>query len=132
MSQQNVELARAAFAAWNAGDMTAYRELCHPDVIGQGPADWPEPGPFVGRDAVMHQWEQQRETWGDADVAEPISEFIDAGDQVAVRHIWRATGHGPEMSMEITVRYTFREGRIFRLDYFWDYAAVLATMGLSE
>jgi hypothetical protein len=30
MSQENVDLARAAFAAWNAGDMVAYRELCHP------------------------------------------------------------------------------------------------------
>jgi ketosteroid isomerase-like protein len=131
VSEENVEIARAAFAAWNAGDMAAYRELCHPDVIGRGPADWPEPGPFVGRDAVMHQWEQQRGTWGGTDTAQPIS-FIDAGDQVAVRHIWRATGHGPEMSMEITVLYTFREARIFRMDYFWDFTAALATMESAE
>jgi hypothetical protein len=23
--------------------------------------NWPEPGPFVGRDAVMRQWQEQRD-----------------------------------------------------------------------
>jgi ketosteroid isomerase-like protein len=66
MSKENVEVVRAVFEAWNAGDMDALRELYHPDVIARPPEDWPEPGPWVGRDAVMRQWEQQRETW-DAD-----------------------------------------------------------------
>ena len=63
MSQENVEVAKASFEAWNAGDMDALRELYHPDVIARPPEDWPEPGPFVGREAVMRQWEQLRETW---------------------------------------------------------------------
>ena len=33
MSQENVEIVRAAFEAWNAGDMDALRELYDPDVI---------------------------------------------------------------------------------------------------
>ena len=33
MSQENVEIVRAAFEAWNAGDMDAFRELYDPDVI---------------------------------------------------------------------------------------------------
>jgi ketosteroid isomerase-like protein len=32
MSQENVEIVRAVFAAWNAGDMDALRELYDPDV----------------------------------------------------------------------------------------------------
>ena len=39
-----------------------------PTSIVRTPEDWPEPGPFVGREAVMRQFEQLRETW-DADAA---------------------------------------------------------------
>ena len=112
MSQENVEIVRAAFEAWNAGDMDALRELYDPDVIVRTPEGWPEPGPFVGREAVMRQFEQLRETW-DADTLEPISDFIDAGDRVVVRFIWRGAGHGPESNMELTDVFTVRKGRIF-------------------
>jgi len=53
MSQENVKVVRAAFEAWNAGDMDAFRELLAPDVISRSPDGWPEPGPYVGREAVM-------------------------------------------------------------------------------
>ena len=33
MSQENVEIVRAVFAAWNAGDMDSVRELYHPDAV---------------------------------------------------------------------------------------------------
>ena len=91
MSQENVEVVRRAFAAWNAGDMEAFREFYDPDVIVRPPEGWPEPGPFVGREAVMRQWEQLRATW-DAEAVELISDFIDAADRVAVRQAWRGAG----------------------------------------
>ena len=81
MSQENVEVARAFFQAWNAGNMDALRELLDPDAIARPPEGWPEPGPFVGREAVMRQFEQLRETW-DTDTFELISDFIDVGDRV--------------------------------------------------
>jgi ketosteroid isomerase-like protein len=126
-----VEIVRAAFAAWNTGDMDALREYFDPDVIMRMPEGWPEPGPYVGREAVMRQLEQQRETW-DADAFELISDFIDAGDRVAVRFIWRGAGHGPELNLEATGVYTVRKGRIFGLEHLWDHAEALEDMGLSE
>lgn len=47
----------------DAGDMDAVRERYDPDVLMRTPEDWPEQGPFVGREAVMREWEQLRETW---------------------------------------------------------------------
>src|SRR2546428_7001721 len=94
MSRENVEVLRSFYAAWNAGDMEAIRELHDPDVIMQAPKGWPEPGPEVGRDAVMRQFEQLRATWK-TDSVEPISDFIDAGDSVFVRFIWHTAGQGP-------------------------------------
>lgn len=60
MSQRNVEVVRGAFEAWNAGDMDRLREIHDPEVILRAPPGWPEPGPFVGRDAVMEGFGQLR------------------------------------------------------------------------
>src|SRR3954466_3942275 len=98
MSQENVEIARRAFEAWNAGDMKAYRELHDPDVIFRTVEDWPEPGPYIGREAFMRFTEQLRDTW-DADTLEAISDFIEAADHVVVRFIWHGAGHGPQPNL---------------------------------
>jgi ketosteroid isomerase-like protein len=111
--------------------MAAVRELYDTDVVARLPEGWPEPGPFVGRGAVMRQIEQMRETW-DADALEPIGDFIDAADRVVVRFTWRGAGHGPEANVETTGVYTVRKGRIFYQEHFWDHAEALETLGLSE
>ena len=132
MSQENLEVVRAAFEAWNARDLDALRELYDSDIIVRVTEDWPEPGPFVGREAVMRQGEQLRETW-DAVTLEPISDFVDVGDRVAVRHVWRGVGHGPaESNPEFTVVATVRKGKILGFDYFWHHAEALDALGLSE
>jgi ketosteroid isomerase-like protein len=130
MSQENVEIVKAAFQTWNAGDMGALREVFDPDVIVRLPEGWPEPGPFVGREAVMREWEQIRETF-DADALEPIS-FFDNADRVVVRHVWRGAGHGPEVNLETTNAFMVRQGRIVYQELFWDHAKALETLGLSE
>jgi ketosteroid isomerase-like protein len=131
MSQENVEIVRRGFDVWNRGDMDAFRELCDQGVIWRAPEGWPEPGPYVGREAVMRQVEQLRETW-DTDSFELISDFSDAGDRVAVRFIWLGRGRGPESNVEVTGVYTVCKGRLTSIELFWDHAEALETMGLSE
>jgi uncharacterized protein len=131
MSHENVEIVRAVFAAWNAGDMDAVRDLLNPDIVVRGPEGWPEPGPFVGRDAVMREWEQLRETW-DADALVPISDFLDGADHVVVRFIWRGAGYGPEAHLEMTTVYTLRRRKVLSQEFFWDHAEALEAVGLSE
>jgi ketosteroid isomerase-like protein len=131
MSRENVEVVRAAFEAWNAGDMDAFRELHDPDVVTRPADGWPEPGPYVGREPVMRQWQQMRETF-DADALELLSEFMDLADRVVVRYRWRGIGHGPEANLELTCVFTVRKCKIFRMDFFWDHTEALEAVGLSE
>ena len=79
----------------------------------------------------MRQFEHMREAW-DTDAAQTISDFLDVGDRVAVRFLWRGVGRGPETDLELTQVNTVREGRIFALEYFWDHAQALEAVGLSE
>ena len=128
MTQENVELTRRAFDAFNRRDLDAFLALMDddveavpragaiegessfrghdgvrrwwertarcfspdflaPDVISRPPDGWPEPGPFMGKEAVVRQCMQLRDTWN-ADTLELISDFIDVGDRVVVRVIW--------------------------------------------
>ena len=131
MSEENVEIVRRGFEVWNTGDMDALRELYDPGIVWRPAEGWPEPGPYVGRDAVMRQLEQMREPW-DTDNFELISDLIDVGDRVAVRFIWRGVGRGPESNIEGTGVYTVRKGKIFGIEFFWDHEEALETLGLSE
>jgi ketosteroid isomerase-like protein len=111
--------------------MDALREMYDPDVIARPLEGWPEPGPYMGREAVMRWFEQLRETW-DVDALELISDFIDVGDRVAVRWIWRTAGYGPEANLEVTNIHTLRKGKILDIEYFWDHAEALEALAVSE
>jgi ketosteroid isomerase-like protein len=132
MSQENEEVVRRAYEAWNARNMDALRALYDADaMVVTGIEGWPEPPPTVGREAVMRQWERQREAW-DIDTVEPISDFVTSGDRVVVRFIWRAAGQGPAVNMEMTGVYTVRKAKIFLIEFFRDHAEALEAAGLSE
>jgi ketosteroid isomerase-like protein len=49
-----------------------------------------------------------------------------------VRVSWRGTGHGHDLSMEMTGVYTLRNGRLIVIEYFWDHAEALEAAGLRE
>ena len=124
MSPGNADVLRRSFDAWNAGDMDALRELFDPDVVMHAPAGWPEPGPEIGRDAVMRQFERLRDAW-ESDSVEIVGDFVELGDQVLVRILWRTVGHGPESPVEFTQRVTIRDGLIVRNEYHWDHEEAL-------
>jgi ketosteroid isomerase-like protein len=131
MSQQNVEIMRTYVKVWNAGDMERVRELYDPDAVMEAAPDWPEPGPFVGRDAVMQQLNQAQGAF-DSDSAELLSDLDAVGDQVIARVGWHGSGRGPQSDMEWTIVFTIRDGRILKAQYFWDHAEALQAVGLSE
>ena len=131
MSEENVETLRAYTDTWNSGDMAGVREFYDPDAIMRVAPDWPEPGPFVGRDAVMQQLSEARGAF-DEDWAEIVGDPLSAGDRVIVRVNWHGTGRGPQSDMEWTLIFRIRNGRILEVEYFWDYADAVEAAGLSE
>ena len=131
MSQENVEIVRALADAWNAGDMDTYGGFLAPDVIWRVTRNWPEPGPYVGREAVLRQVRQLREAW-EGDTVEAVGDFLHTGDRVAVRFVWRGLGHGPDLNLEQTCLYTVRVGKIMAFEFFWNHEEALKAMGVTE
>ena len=126
-----MDLVRRSTEAWNAGDTGAWSAFLAPNVIWRVMPDWPEQGPFISRDAVLRQVRQLRESW-DSDAIVPVSDLIDAGDQVVLRFIWRGVGRGPELNMELTSINTVREDTIIAVEFFWNHADALKAAGLEE
>jgi uncharacterized protein len=131
MSLENVETVKAGFDAWNAGDMATWGSLLAPDVIWLPTPDWPEPGPYVGREAVLLQARQLRDT-SDGDTLEPVTDFLHTRDRVVVRFVWRRRTRGPDVNVEMTCAHTVREGKITEFAYFWLHADALKAVGLEE
>ncbi len=96
MSEQNVEIVRAAFAAWNARpgepELAAVFAHFHPELVYHARADEPDPSPHVGRDAY------ERLTYGFVDsfseVTFDVLELIDADDHVIASTVLHAMLHG--------------------------------------
>ena len=131
MSGENAAVVRAGFEAWTAGDMDALRETFDPGVTWRPPEGWPEPGPFVGREAVMRWFEQLLEAYDDY-VTELIGDLIEATDRVVVSQVWHGAGRGPEADIESTGVFTVRNGRVIDVVVFWDRDEALQAAGLSE
>ena len=127
-AQEKVEVVRRVYDAWNAGDVNALRDLCDPDVVVHYPEGWPEPGPSVGREAAVRQWEHVRDAWT-GDALEPVTDFVDDGDRVVVRDAWRGTGLGPDTDLEFSRVFTLRERKLIGLESFWDHADALEAGG---
>ena len=130
MSEEHVELVRKGIEAMNAGDMDGLRELMDANIIMRPAEGWPEPGPFVGREAAMRWITQLREAF-DIDTMEEIS-CTDVDDRVVVQFIWHGMGRGPEANLEFTGVSTVRKGRVVLTEFFWDHADALEAAGLSE
>jgi ketosteroid isomerase-like protein len=134
MSGENAEVIRGAVEAWNAPDMDRLRTFYDPDVVVRPLPDWPEaPREAIGgRDELMRVFAQIREPWDATDVLEILGDLVTASDRVIARYRWKAVGHGPPMSMEMTYVNEVRNGRIVEIEMFWDHAKALEAVGLSE
>jgi ketosteroid isomerase-like protein len=135
MSQENVEIARAAFEAWNAGELQDVLSHFHPELVYHPRADEPDPSPHVGRDAY------ERLVYGFVDsfseVTFEVLELIDAGDHVIASTVLHAVLRGQgSCSAGVSETYVFvyklRDGLVVEG---WEYRTkqeALEAGGLAE
>ena len=130
MSQENVEVLRRSFEAWNRNDWSALMACHDPDVVVVAPAEWPEAEMTAGSDALRQQWEQAKAAWEEERVE--VDEIRDLGDRVLVLYRWVARGRSSHVEVEhpVATLNTLRAGRIVRIEYFFDHSKALTAAGL--
>jgi ketosteroid isomerase-like protein len=137
MSKENVEIVRAAFEAWNAGELQLQDVLSHfhPELVYHPRADEPDPSPHVGRDAY------ERLLYGFVDsfseVTFEVLELIDVGDHVIASTVLHAVLRGQgSASAGVSDPYVFvyklRDGLVVEG---WEYRTkqeALEAVGLAD
>jgi ketosteroid isomerase-like protein len=137
MSQENVELVRAGFEAFNRPDLgvfdlDALYRLADPDLV----VDWSrsnglEAGIYRGEAATRRFWNTFFEAF-ERVVVEPL-EFIEHGESVVVPHHLHAWGRqGLEVDAHSTVVFAVRDGRITEMRLYRQKAEALKAVGLAE
>jgi hypothetical protein len=91
VSQVNVEIALETFRLVEAGEFDRMAELMDPQVTMDGLDDWPEPGPFLGSDAVLAELERVRAAW-DEQRFEDIRVVAKDPEWVVIAYRWHVRG----------------------------------------
>jgi ketosteroid isomerase-like protein len=139
MSQENVEIVRAVYERYSEGDFRASADLLDPHavlVLAEA-MDWgpetPELGMYVGaesiaaytRDYLLGPW---------ANFTMEAEELVEARDTVLVSV--RQSGVGRASGVPAELRYftlwSFRGGKVIRIESFRQRSEALEAAGLSE
>jgi uncharacterized protein len=123
---------RAAYAAFNRGDIDAAVQLLDPNVEWTEPTEFPQGGAYHGVDGAKRYLTQSR-----AGAAEVISEperFIPSGDRIVVFVQARVLPKGSTTWQEIRLAdvYTFHDGRVTQMHAFANRLDALRWAGVEE
>jgi ketosteroid isomerase-like protein len=132
MSHENVELVLETLRLAEAKDVEGYAALIHPEITATAASGWPEPGPFVGRDAALAELKRLTD-WGEIRFTD-IDVVADQGDWVVVAYRWhmRGAGSGIATHFDVAAAARVKEGRIIEWHNRWSREEALEVAGLSE
>jgi ketosteroid isomerase-like protein len=132
MSQENVQVVKAAYARASRGDFDGLLALFHPGV------EWVEdphlPGAITHRGhAEVKRYFESMPRYGE-ELRFEAERFIDYGDEVLAlaRVITRARRGGPEIDRPFDAIFTVSDGKIVRGRVFSTRHDALEAAGLSE
>jgi ketosteroid isomerase-like protein len=131
MSQENVEIARAFFEAYNRQDFEAALKDAAPDFV----LDFSRSlGPYRGLyrlDRIRDLFEDINSTF--ESVRFEAHEFLDAAEYVVVPVTTRFQGReGIEVKADVTHLWTFRDGAVVRVSLYEERREALEAAGLRE
>jgi uncharacterized protein len=103
MSQENVELVRAGFEAFERGDIEAVVQLCDPDIVVIEPSELPDAMMLRGHEGVRDTFGRWPEEWDDFRVK--VLRIVDFADRVIVTML--QSGRGKDSGVAVEAQFTF-------------------------
>ena len=136
MSQENLEIVRPIYAAWERGDFTS-ADWAHPDIEFLAPDSF-DSGSATGLAEMAALWHKWLEAWESYRVE--VDEYRKLDDErilVLMRHCGRGKTSGLDVGQTGANKaganlLHVRDGRVTRLVLYWDRERALADLGLSE
>jgi ketosteroid isomerase-like protein len=135
MGEEDVALARQSIDLWIAGERDAAWALWSEDCVGYPPRDWPEPGPFRGREELREVFNSWNIAFGeDWTTHMTVREIRDLGEgRVLLEFEFAASGveSGLPVDQELASIFTIRDGKLVRADYFMDHEEARRAAGVA-
>ena len=133
MSQENAELVRAAYDAYNREGINGIIRYLDPEVEWRNPADSPIAGVFVGHQGVL-EWQRLADQAFESMQFEPerIDELPGGRTLAVSRFRFRARAGGMDAEVAFVHLITWRGGTATAVRMFTSEAAALADLGLQE
>jgi ketosteroid isomerase-like protein len=132
MSQENVDLVLESIRRFRPGGLDEWAELWHQDTRMTIAEGVPEPGPFIGLDAVRRQFERVIESFS-ALRFEDVEVVVDSGEWVVAtyRVPTRGAASGVESDVHLAVAYRVKDGLLIECAVRWRLEDALEAAGLS-
>ena len=132
MSQENVERLRSWIEAFNGRDFETIAKLDDPAIEWRTSVEDPDASTHRGEEAVQRYLDGYIESFPNLQIE--ITECFAVGDDrvVAVNHFVGQSATGVPMDWMLTTVSTVEQGRITRVDEYFDRAQALETLGLSD
>ncbi len=132
MPQENVEIVRRIYGEWGRGRFQAGSELFDPWVLLVLRPEFPDAGTYLGSEEIRGYMRVFLEDWDHAVIEG--EEFIGAGDTVVVGVHQQADGKGSGIPTDMRYFHvwTFRGGRVIRIESVRERGEALEVAGLSE
>jgi len=131
MSRENVEFVRAVYAEWERGNFSAGVDRYDPDAVLVQGEGFPEAGWYQGLAGFANYMHTFLDAWEKVTIE--AEELIDAGDSVVAAVLQTGIGKGSGASTEFRFFqvWTFREGKVIRLEVIRDRDAAFEAAGIS-
>jgi ketosteroid isomerase-like protein len=133
MSEENVNLVRRLFEAYQRADFPAIAECSDDEFEFTSVLTAVEETSYRGKDGLAAYWADMNEAWEEWQI-ELVAIHEGHADDVVV--ITRLTGRGKSSGVPVDrtigIRYRIRDGRLWRMESYLDPAECLEAAGLSE
>ena len=131
MSQENVEIVRAAIDAWNRGDWDATLKDAAPSFEFDFSRSMGPGGGVYSLEQMGQYFSELTEAWQYRRL-EP-DEIIEAGEQVVTPNTLYVEGRdGIKLQARSAWVWTLRDGRVARICFYQERREALEAVGLSE
>jgi ketosteroid isomerase-like protein len=132
MSQENIEVVKRLYEAFQVGGLDAALEYLDPEILWEDLDALPGGGTYRGFDGLRQSLDRFSEAWGDLSLT--AEELVDAGDAVVVAHRWRATGKSSGTPIDTVTWNVFwlRDGKVVRRRAFLERASAFDAAAASQ
>jgi ketosteroid isomerase-like protein len=133
VSQENVDLTRSSFEAFERGDVDWMQSQCTSDVVIVQPPDVPDAKSYEGSSAIAQAIDDWPKQWEDFRLE--VTEIIDVSDDLLIsvtRHTGRGRTSGIELDFEVFYVHHVRDGKLARLEMFLSREQALQAAGTAQ